>query len=84
LLLLSWLLDDTTTLAIHGLALQASFIGIALLAHQFVNPLLALAGGWLALKERRPVLAALMVSAPTIFYWVGVAIFAVSIFIYGF
>jgi hypothetical protein len=84
LLLLTWLLDDTTTLAIHGLALQASFIGIALLAHQFVNPLLALAGGWLALNNRRPLLAALMVSAPTVFYWIGVAVFAVAIITYGF
>jgi hypothetical protein len=83
-LLLTWLLDDTTTLAIHGLELQASFIGIALLAHQFVNPLLALAGGWLALKDRRPVLAALLVCVPTFFYWVGVALFTVPIMIYGF
>ena len=45
---------------------------------------LALADGWLALKDRRPWLAALLVCVPTIFYWVGVAIFAVTMMIYGF
>ena len=84
LLLLTWLLDDTTTFAIHGFEFAGGLVGITLFARYFVFPLLALAGGWLALKDRRPWLAALLVSAPTIFYWIGVAIFTVTIMIYGF
>ena len=84
LLLLTWLLDDTTSFAIHGFEFAANLIGITVFARYFVFPVLALAGGWLALKDRRPWLAALLVCAPTIFYWVGVAIFAVTMMIYGF
>jgi hypothetical protein len=84
LLLLTWLLDDTTTFAIHGFEFAAGLVGITLFARNFVFPVLALAGGWLAFKVRRPVLAALLVCVPTIFYWVGVAIFTVNIAIYGF
>jgi hypothetical protein len=84
LLLLTWLLDDTTTFAIHGFEFAGGLVGITLFARNFVFPVLALAGGWLAFKDRRPGLAALLVSVPTIFYWVGVAIFTVTIMIYGF
>jgi hypothetical protein len=84
LLLLTWLLDDTTSFAIHGFEFKAGLVGITVFARYFVFPVLALAGGWLALKDRQPWLAALLVCAPTIFYWVGVAIFAVGMMIYGF
>jgi hypothetical protein len=84
LLLLTWLLDDTMSLAIHGPELSASFGGAIVFAHHFVFPVLALAGGWLALKHRRPALAALLVTLPTVFTSVGFVIFAIVMLIHGF
>jgi hypothetical protein len=84
LLLLTWLLDDTTSLAIHGPELSASFGGTIVFAHHFVFPVLALAGGGFALNDRRPGLAALLVTLPTMFNWVGFVIFAIAILINGF
>ncbi len=84
LLLLAWLLDDTTSFVIHGLELSASFGGAIIAMHHFLNPVLALAGGGLALMHRRPGLAGLLVCLPTLLNWVGFVIFAVAILIQGF
>jgi|SRR5271169_158975 len=84
LVLLPWLLDDTTSFILHGPEFGASFFGVILFAHHFIFPVLALAGGWLAYTNRRPALAGVLVCLPTLFTWVTFVMFAIPIFIYGF
>jgi len=84
LLLLAWLLDDTTSIVIHGTELSASFGGAIVAMHHFLYPLLGLAGGGFAYIRRQPALAAVLVSLPTVLNWTGFVIFAVGIFIHGF
>ena len=83
-ILLDWLLDDLWSIPIHGLELSLDYGGLVVFAHHFVFPAVAIAGGALALKERRPVLAALLVCFPTLFDLAGIIAFAVSIMLYGF
>jgi hypothetical protein len=84
LLLLTWLLDDATSIAIHGPALALSFDGILIGARQFAYPLFALAGGWLAYRDRRPGLAGLLVCLPWVITWVGFVNFSVAVLLNGF
>ncbi len=84
LALMVWLLDDVSTIAIHGFEFSADFGGMVVFAHHFVFPAAAIAGAALAWKNRRLALAGLLVSLPTIVKWLGVALFAIAVMMYGF
>jgi hypothetical protein len=84
LALITWALDDLWSIPIHGLELSLDYGGMVVFLHHFVFPAVALAGAALALKDRRPALAGLLVSVPTVVNWAGVVAFTVAIMIYGF
>ena len=84
LALMVWLLDDVSTIPIHGFEFSADFGGMVVFAHHFVFPVAAVAGAALAWKNRRLALAGLLVSLPTIVKWLGVAAFTIAIMMYGF
>jgi hypothetical protein len=84
LLLLPWLLDETTSFILHGAEFDGSFFGVILFAHHFIFPALGLASGWLAYTNRQPLLAGVLVCLPSLFTWVTFVMFAIPIFIYGF
>ncbi len=84
LTLLTWLLDDLSSIPIHGLKLTLDDGGWENLVHYVLMPAVAIAGALLALKDRRLALAGLLVSLPTLYNWFGVAVFTISVMIYGF
>jgi hypothetical protein len=84
LALLTWLLDDIWSIPIHGLELEWSYGGQVALFHHFIFPAAAIAGGALALKQRRLALAGLLVSVPTLYNWIGVVLFTIAVMRHGF
>ncbi len=84
LVLMSWLLDDVSSIPIHGLEFTPDLGGVMMFGRRVVTPALAVAATVWAWQDRRLALAALFVSLPTIANWVGVVIFTVSILMYGF
>jgi hypothetical protein len=84
LILMSWLLDDVSSIAIHGLEFTPDFGGAMIFGKRVIMPVLAAAAAAWAWQDRRLRLACLFVSLPTIANWVGVVIFTVSILMYGF
>jgi hypothetical protein len=57
--------------------------GLIAFAHNIAFPAAAIAGAILAVKNRRLV-AGLLVSLPTLFNWIGAAIFTMAVLRYGF
>jgi hypothetical protein len=84
LALLTWALDDVWSIPMNGLEVSLDYGGMVVFLHHFVFPAVALAGAALALKDRQPALAGLLVSVPTIVNLAGVVAFTVAIMIYGF
>jgi hypothetical protein len=84
LTLIGWLLNEVWSIPIHGFELTPGFGGFNALMRHFLLPAAAIMGAALALKDRRLALAGLLVSLPTIFDWVGVAVFTAAVLIYGF
>ena len=84
LTLLGMLLDDLWSIPLHGLEFSADFGGMMVFVHRVLYPLAAIAGGVLALKERRLGLATLLVCFPTLFDLAGIALFTISVMLYGF
>ncbi len=84
LALLMWLLDDIWSIPLHGLELSWSYGGQIAFFHHFIFPAAALAGGALALKDRRLALAGFLVSVPTLYNWIGVVVFTIAVMRYGF
>jgi hypothetical protein len=84
LTLLGLLLDDLWSIPLHGLEFSLDFGGVVVFVHRVLYPLAAIAGSVLALKERRLGLATLLVCFPTLFDFTGVALFTISIMLYGF
>jgi hypothetical protein len=82
--LLEWILQDVWSIPVHGFELSLDFGGVEAFVHHFVFPAAAIAGAGLALKNRRLVLAGLLVSLPTLINWTAVIAFTISIMIYGF
>ena len=83
-ILLGWLLDDLWSFPIHGLELSLDFGGFVVFVHHFVFPAAAIVGAALALKDRRLSFATLLACFPTLFDLAGIAMFTVSIMLYGF
>jgi hypothetical protein len=84
LVLLSWLLDDLWAIPIRGFEFSAGLGGMVAFVHHVIFPAAAIAGAVLTLKNRRLVLAGLLVSLPTLFNWIGLVIFIIGIAIHGF
>ena len=84
LILLSWGLDDIWEIPIHGFELSWDYGGQAVFFHHFIFPALAFAGAMLAWKNQRLGLAGFLVCIPTIYNWIGIAVFAIGIMMYGF
>jgi len=84
LTLLGWVLDDVWSIPIHGLEFSAGYGGMVVFVHHVIFPLVAVAGGVLALKDRRPGVACLLVCFPTLFNLANIFAFAVAIMMYGF
>jgi hypothetical protein len=82
-ILVTWLCD-LPSIAIHGLEWSLTFGGLEVAGYQIGAPLIALAALYLARRNERLGLATLLVALPTIFFWLGVLAFAVSVMIYGF
>ena len=83
LALLRWI-AELPSIALHGLELSASFSGLFMFAVWFVYPALGIAALWLALRNRRLVLAGLLVMLPTLAALLSVAAFAIGVMRYGF
>jgi hypothetical protein len=84
LVLLSWLLDDLWAIPIRGFEFSADLGGmVAFVHHVIIFPAAAIAGAVLTLKDRRLVLAGLLVSLPTLFNWIGLVIFIIGSSIHG-
>jgi len=82
-ILVTWLCD-LPSIAIHGIEWSLTFGGIQVAGYQLGAPLIALAALYLARRNERLGLATLLVALPTIFFWLGVLAFAISVMIYGF
>ena len=82
-ILVTWLCD-LPSIAIHGLEWSLTFGGIEVAGYQLGAPLIALAALYLARRNERLGLATILVALPTIFFWVGVLAFAISVMIHGF
>jgi hypothetical protein len=84
LILIFWL-SGLPVVAIDGLQLSGNFAGLTLALQRFLHPLLAIAAIVLAVKNRRPGLAALFVCVPDIVAWLNVLAFflGVDMSIYG-
>jgi hypothetical protein len=82
-ILVSWACD-LPSIAIHGWELSLDIAGLHIAAARFGAPLIAAAAIWLALRNERLWLATILVALPTVFYWIGVAVFTIAIMIYGF
>jgi hypothetical protein len=81
--LVTWLCD-LPSIAIHGIEWSLTFGGIEVAGYQIGSPLIALAALYLARRNERLGLATLLVALPTIFFWLGVLAFAISVMIHGF
>src|SRR5262245_11061043 len=84
LTLTAWVLEALPSIAIHGMSFSldyASFEGVVL---YIVAPLVTVAAVFLALKDKRLSLAALLVTLPALFKWVGLVLFIIAVLIYGF
>jgi len=81
---IGFLLDDLWSFPLHGLELSLDVGGFVVFVHHFVFPAAAIAGGTLALRERRLALAGLLVCFPTLFDLAGILTFTAAIMIYGF
>jgi hypothetical protein len=81
--LVTWL-SDLPSFWIHGIEWSLSYGGISVAGYQIGAPLTALAAIYLARRNERLGLATLLVALPTIFTWLGVLAFAISVMIYGF
>lgn len=84
LALLAFALDDVWSIPIHGFELKPNFGGVDAAAHHIVFPLAAIAAIVLAVKDRQLALATALVCLPTMFNWLGVLAFAISVLLYGF
>jgi hypothetical protein len=82
-ILVTWLCD-LPSIAIHGIEWSLTFGGIEVAGYQIGAPLIALAALYLARRNERLGLATLLVALPTIFFWLGVLAFAISVMIHGF
>lgn len=82
-MLVTWLCD-LPSIAIHGIEWSLTFGGIEVAGYQIGAPLVALAALYLARRNERLGLATLLVALPTIFFWLGVLAFGISVMIYGF
>ena len=82
-ILVTWLCD-LPSIAIHGIEWSATFGGIQVAGYQIGAPLIALAALYLARRNERLGLATLLVALPTIFFWLGVLAFGISVMIQGF
>jgi hypothetical protein len=82
-ILVTWLCD-LPSIAIHGLEWSLTFGGLEVAVYQLGAPLIALVALYLARRNERLGLATLLVALPTIFFWLGVLAFAVSVMIKGF
>ena len=86
LMLVTWL-AELPSIAIHGMELKGGgnvFITLIIAAQRLLYPLLAVAAMALALRNQRLVTAAMLTAIPMIEQWLGVAIFAIGVSIYGF
>jgi len=81
--LMVWLLDGVPTIALHGISLSFDYGGLEDVFLYIITPIAALAAGALALKKRRLGLASLLVSLSTLFRWIGVLIFFITVMKYG-
>jgi hypothetical protein len=81
--LVTWLCD-LPSLALHGIEWSLTFGGIEVAGYQIGAPLIALTALYLARRNERLGLATLLVALPTIFFWLGVLAFAISVMIHGF
>ena len=84
LILLGFVLDDLTSIPLHGLELSADFGGFTVFVGRVVAPAAAIIAGTLAWHDRRLALAGLLVSIPIVFHWLGVLAFAIGVMMYGF
>ena len=84
LVLTVWLLDGLPDMAIHGLRLSFDYGGVESFAHGFIFPVAALAAVALTLKDQQTGLAGLLVSLPTLFNWIGVVVFIITVMIHAF
>jgi hypothetical protein len=84
LALLGWMLDDLWSIPIHGLELDLTLGGLLVVAKIFIFPAAAIIAIVLARKDRRLGLAVLLVSLPTLVKWIGIALFAIAMSMYGF
>ena len=82
-ILVTWLCD-LPSIGIHGIEWSLTFGGIQVAGYQIGAPLIALAALYLARRNERLGVATLLVALPTIFFWLGVLAFAISVMIYGF
>jgi len=82
-ILVTWLCD-LPSIAIHGLEWSLTFGGIEVAGYQLGAPLIGLAALYLARRNERLGLATILVALPTIFFWLGVLAFAISVMIHGF
>jgi hypothetical protein len=82
-ILVTWLCD-LPSIGIHGIEWSLTFGGIQVAAYQIGAPLIALAALYLARRNQRLGIATLLVALPTIFFWLGVLAFTISVMIYGF
>jgi len=52
--------------------------------HHFIFPAVAIAGAMLAWKNQWLGLSGFLISIPTICNWIGIAVFAIGVMMYGF
>jgi hypothetical protein len=83
-LLVNWISDTPTSLAIHGIEWSLTYGGINVFCIQVGIPLIALLALYLAWRNERLILATILVALPTIFFWLNVLAFAIAVMIYGF
>jgi hypothetical protein len=81
--LVTWLCD-LPSIAIHGIEWSLTLGGLEVFGYQIGAPLIALAALYLAWRNKRLGLATLLVALPTILFWLGVIVFAISVMIHGF
>ncbi len=83
LVLIAWL-SDLPSVFIHGLELSTDIMGLQLFVLRFIYPVIAVVTLVLALRNKRLVLAGVLVSVPTLIAVAGVFAFAIGVSIYGF
>ena len=81
--LLDWL-NYLPSFVEHGLSFDASFGSLITLNQFFVLPALCIAGIVFAVRNQRPVLAAVLASVPLLVNILGVIAFGIGAAIYGF